>query len=134
MSPKEQAEKNISAFIEKYGEKGFLELYFTNYLFELLMAYIRSHSDKIDYDSGYQYHFGKGGRLVSPMQEKQFRHDLKKECAKKGKAIVSQLEERGILSKFGTDVTAITREATELVNKALKDTFESVFKTRWAKD
>jgi hypothetical protein len=132
MSSVKDAENNVSAFFDRYGKKGFLELYFTNYLFELLMAYVRSKSDDIEYDSGYQYHFGKDGKFLPPTDEKQFRDEAKKECTKKAKAIVAELDRRGVLERFG-DMQSLTEQATELVDEAIRETFEKVFKVKWPK-
>jgi hypothetical protein len=131
---KDRAEANITAFIDKYGETGFLELYFTNYLLELLMAYLRSHSKIRELDGGYQYHFGGRDIAVTPQEEQRFRSDLKSACAKKAKVIVAQLKERGLLSKFGLDLASITDKATDAVSHSVREVFEAVFQAKWEED
>jgi hypothetical protein len=48
----ERATENIKAFVSKYGEKGFLRLFFSNYLYEIVLSYVRAHSDTRSKDSG----------------------------------------------------------------------------------
>ncbi|MGA3193179.1 MAG: hypothetical protein ABSD73_11835 [Candidatus Bathyarchaeia archaeon] len=131
---KDKAEANIRAFIDKYGETGFLELYFTNYLFELLMSYLRSHSKMRELDGGYQYHFKGKDMVIAPNEEQRFREDLKLACSKKAKAIVAQLQERGLLSRFGLDLSSITREATDTLSHSVREIFETVFQTEWEEE
>jgi len=131
---KKKAQDNIQAFIQKYGETGFLDLYFTNYLFELLMAYLRSHSKMRDLDGGYQYHFRGKDIVVVPSEEQKFRKDLKLACSKKAKAIVAQLKDKGLLPKFGLDLASVSDQATETLNRSVREVFEEVFQIKWDED
>ena len=56
-----QAEQNIKEFLEKYGKEGFLELFFTNYLYELSEYYLHSKGKKGE-DAGLLFYVDFRGR------------------------------------------------------------------------
>jgi hypothetical protein len=66
----EDASEKITAFMSKYGEKGFLTLYFSNYLYEMILSYLRAHSDTPSKDSVYEFHFGKSDEALKEIFEK----------------------------------------------------------------
>jgi len=125
-----EAEKNIVEFFDKQRTEGFLRLYFTNYLFEIVMQFLRSGEEEKDFDSAYAYHFVEG-KLVSPEDEKKFKVELRRECRHKAGLIVSRIQERELIEKFGLDLDSITKQMTETVNEALKAILEEVFATHW---
>lgn len=127
----QDASQKVASFMAKYGEKGFLTLYFSNYLFELVMSYVRSESDAKSKDSAYQFHLNKNDRPKSVKQDEEFRQALRIECDKKASKIVANLEKRGLLAKFSEDIDQVTTETREEVDAALKEIFEKVLKAKW---
>jgi hypothetical protein len=127
----QDASQKVASFMAKYGEKGFLTLYFSNYLFELVMSYVRSESDAKSKDSAYQFHLNKNDRPRSVKQDEEFRQALRIECDKKASKIVANLEKRGLLPRFSEDIDRITAETKQEVDSALKETFEKVLKAKW---
>jgi len=127
----ENASQNVTAFIAKYGEKGFLTIYFSNYLYELILSYLRAHSDTASKDSGYAFHFAKAGQLRTTQEDEEFRRALRVECDKKSSQIVAALDKRKLVEKFSEDLDVITAEMTEEVDSALKEIFEGVLKAEW---
>ncbi len=100
MADEKLVEKRINEFFESYGTEGFLRLYFTNYLFELVLHYIRTEdAENIEFDSSYRYHFHEDG-LVTPEKEEEFRRDIRRECAKKADDIVRILKRRKLIDKI----------------------------------
>jgi hypothetical protein len=127
----EDASQKVASFMAKYGEKGFLTLYFSNYLFELVMSYVRSQSDAKSKDSAYQFHLNRNDRPRSVKQDEEFRHAFRIQCDKKASKIVANLEKRGLLPRFSEDIDRITAETNEEVHSALKEIFEKVLKAKW---
>ena len=125
-----EAEKNIVEFFDKQRIQGFLRLYFTNYLFEIVMQFVRSGRKERDLDSAYAYHFV-DGKLVPPEDEKKFKVELRRECRDKAGLIVSKIQERELIEKFGLDLDSITKQMTVTVNEALKAILEEIFATHW---
>lgn len=64
----EEADKNLQDFLEKHGSEGFLKLFFTNYLVNLVSYYIQTRGKTKDEDPGYLFHFDITGKPHS--QEK----------------------------------------------------------------
>jgi hypothetical protein len=127
----EDASQKVASFMAKYGEKGFLTLYLSNYLFELVISYVRSQSEAESKDSAYQFHLNKNDRPRSVKQDEEFRQALRIECDKKASKIVANLEKRGLLPRFSEDIDRITAETNEEVHSALKEIFEKVLKAKW---
>jgi len=124
-------EKNVSSFLEKYGGEGFLELYFTNLLFEMVKDNIHSRSDSIKNSPGLQYYFDKNGKYESATKLKEFDKKLKDECMKKSKKIVSLIKKRELVSKFGIDLNTITQSLSDDVNNQIKAIFKEVLGIEW---
>ena len=127
----EDASEKITAFMTKYGEKGFLTLYFSNYLYEMILSYLRAHSDTPSKDSAYEFHFGKSGKLRTVKDDESFRQALRHECDEKASRIVTAFEKQGLLVRFSGDLDSITTRATRQVDEALKEIFEKVLETKW---
>jgi hypothetical protein len=128
MSEENMAESNITKFFEKYGTEGFLRLYFTNYLFELVMHFLRTEDpDDIRYDSSYHYHFLKDA-VVTPEKEEEFRKNIRKECAKKADEIVKYLRKRKLVDKIA--VGFYKDSVAKMVQISLKDILTKFSKTQ----
>ncbi len=130
----EHAAENIKAFVARYGEKGFLRLFFSNYLYEITLSYVRAHSDTPSKDSGYAFHFAKGGTPRGANEDEDFRRTLRKECDIKATDIVAELETRNLLPKFNENLDSITEQSRDQVDAALKDIFEKVLNTKWGSE
>lgn len=129
----DEIQHNLKEFINKYGEEGFLELYFTNFLFEIVKDNIRSKAGSISKSPGLQYFFNKEGEFESTTKLKEFDIRLKKECNKKSKEIVNLIKQRELLSKFGVDINKITTSLSVEMDKQIKDIFKKVIGVEWGK-
>jgi hypothetical protein len=127
----ERASENIKAFVARYGEKGFLRLFFSNYLYEITLSYVRAHSDTASKDSGYAFHFAKEGTPRPVKEDEEVRRTLRKECDQKAAQIVATLEVRNLLPKFDENLDAITAQNRDEVDAALKEIFEKVLNAKW---
>lgn len=119
---KPSAENNIKEFLDKHGREGFLQLFLTNYLFELIMFYLHSEknpSAQIREDTSYVFYGGGRERAYSSEQIEEFKRDLRAECKKKAEGIVEKLKEMKILGRLTDDVMK-EPEVTKLVQKAFK--------------
>lgn len=123
---KDIAESNIQEFLKKYGEKGFLELLLTNYLFELVMYYLHSEknpSAQIQEDTSYRFYVDGREQVYPPEQIEKFKHDLRAECKKKAVLIVEKLEKMGLIEKLTENVMTEPK-----VVQLIQETFESITK------
>jgi len=127
----EEIQKNINDFINKYGQEGFLELYFTNLLYEMVKDNIRSKTDKVKNSPGLQYYFDKNGNFESTSKLKQFDIKLKNECSKKSKIIVELIKKKNLMSEFGVDINKITTSRSVEMDKHVKDIFKEVLGVEW---
>jgi len=127
----ETIQKNISDFISKYGQEGFLELYFTNLLYEMVKDNIRSKTDKVKNSPGLQYYFDKNGNFESTSKLKEFDVKLKSECNKKSKKIVELIQKKNLISKFGVDINKITASLSEEMDEHIKKIFKEVVGVEW---
>jgi len=127
----ESIQKNISDFIEKYGQEGFLELYFTNLLYEMVKDNIRSKTEKVKDSPGLQYYFDKNGNFEKSSRLKEFNEKLRIECNKKSKQIVELIEKKKLISKFGIDFDKITASLSKEMDDQIKDIFKKVVGVEW---
>lgn len=122
MTSKTIAESNIQEFLEKHGREGFLELFLTNYLFELVMYYLHSEknpSAQIREDTSYTFYVGGRERAYSPEQIEKFKQNLRAECRKKAKVIVERLKKMKLLERLPKDIMA-EPEVAKLVQNAFR--------------
>lgn len=120
MTSKTDAESNIQHFIKTHGREGFLELFLTNYLFELVMYYLHSEknpSAQIREDTSYTFYVGAREQAYSSEQIEEFKRDLRAECRKKARLIVERLKEMKLLERLSKDVMA-EPEVAKLVQRA----------------
>ena len=101
------AEQNLHNFLEKYGIDGFLKLFFTHYLFDLVTYYIQTQAMVKDENPSYLYHFNIKGKPFSVTQIDDFNRRLKIVCSEYALKIVTSLKTQTNL--------------TDLVNKPLDD-------------
>lgn len=122
MASKIDAESNIQKFLRRHGREGFLELFLTNYLFELVMYYLRSEknpSAQIREDTSYTFYVGGREQAYSPEQIEEFKRDLRAECRKRAILIVAEIKEMKLLERLTEDVMA-EPEVAKLVQRAFK--------------
>ena len=75
------AEKNLENFLKKYGMEGFLKLFYTNYLFDLVTYYIQSQDNVRERNPSYLYHFDIKGNPFPPTKIDDFNRRLKTVCS-----------------------------------------------------
>ena len=103
MFNKENAEENIKQFIEKHGQKGFLELILSNYLFELIMFYLhtdKSDRAKQDEAASYRFYVNNEEKTFTFEQIDDFKEELKEECNRKAKEMSLLIIEKNTLQKI----------------------------------
>jgi hypothetical protein len=127
----ESIQNNIHQFIEKYGQEGFLELYFTNLIYEMVKDNIRSKTKKIENSPGMQYYFDKNGDVEKSSKLKEFDEKLKIECNKKAKQIVELIIKEDLISKFGIDFDEISASLAKEMDEHIKDIFKKVIGVEW---
>ncbi|MBD3155497.1 MAG: hypothetical protein GF368_02480 [Candidatus Aenigmarchaeota archaeon] len=114
---KEQMEKNIKEFMKKHGPEGFLKLYLTEYLSQLVLSELRSkHNDlkKIDQDLGYIYHF-EGKKIHSIKDDKEFRERTQGLCKEKANLILTRLkDDKKFTYLFENDASKLVLDNKEL--------------------
>jgi len=103
---KEDAEKNLKEFLKEHGREGLLELFLTNYLFELVMYYLHSEKNKpaVNDDTGYRFYVDGRDRVYPAEKIETFKRELKAECQKKAVAIVTIIKEKELLDKLEREI------------------------------
>jgi len=118
-----QAEQNIKEFMEKYGKEGFLELFFTNYLYELSEYYLHSKGKKGE-DAGLLFYVDFRGRVYSPQEIEQFRKDLRQACRKRAVLIVQRIKQLDLIEQLCQDPSTnpeVSCMLTESLDEILKE-------------
>lgn len=119
MAGSENADRNLKEFLDKYGEEGFLKLFFINYLFELVTYYLHNRSENAGDDPSYLMHVNDKGEPRSNLEVEKFNESLRKQCKARAETIVSRLKETGSLSNFISDPIADPR-VVSLLDEAFK--------------
>lgn len=112
------AEKNLENFLEKYGIEGFLELFYTHYLFDLVTYYIQSNDGTRDKNPRYLYHFDIKGNLFPPTKIDDFNRRLKTVCSEHALKIVTSLKDQTNLADLVTSPLDVN--SRKLLDDALK--------------
>lgn len=110
----EESEENIEEFLDQHGVQGFLKLYFTNFLVEMIQGEAKTESEGTDLtdDPGVQFYF-KGHSIEDESDLHDFEDALFDECKRKAEEMVEQLEDD---EKFGQLFTEeIGEEELELL-------------------
>ena len=91
----ENYEKNIREFMKKYGIEGFLEIYFTKFLFKALKFQMKSTlgaNDELNKDPGIAFYFH--NKKIGNIEDiKKFENELKETCNKIAKQIINELKD-----------------------------------------
>lgn len=83
--------KNLRSSIKSLQTKGILELFLTEYFFEMCIDQSRRSWKNLKFDSGYWYNFSKKGDFISLSVEKELRTTLENQCKEKAEKFVSFL-------------------------------------------
>jgi len=120
---KEDAERNLNEFLQMHGRKGFLKLFVTNYLFELVMYYLHSEKSEpaVQEDTGYRFYVDGKDRVYPAQKIDTFKKELKIECGKKAETIVAFIKEKGLLERLEDEILEDPNVAQQIV-----DAFESM--------
>lgn len=121
-SPKD-AENNLKEFIDHHGVEGFLTLFFTNYLNELVLHFLHS-KGKGDSDTSRLY-YAYRDKTYTPKEIERFEDDIKLECSKRAKAIVGSLKKANLLEKL-TDKPLEDPKVMELLHENLESILKDV--------
>ena len=114
------AEKNLENFLEKYGMDGFLKLFYTNYLFDLVTYYIQSQDNVRERNPSYLYHFDIKGNPFPPTKIDNFNRRLKTVCSEHALKIVTSLKDQTNLADLVTNPLDVNSR------KLLDDAFEKI--------
>lgn len=116
--------KNLVEFFEEHGEEGFLDLFLTNYLFELVQYFLHSRSNGKD-DTSIAYYFDFEGKKFSQESLDKLEVGIRRECSRKAKEIVQKLKELSILEKI-VNKPLDSPEVADLVKQNLEEILKSV--------
>ena len=116
------AEDNLQKFLEKHGTDGFLKLFYTNYLFDLITYYIQTKGKTKEDDPSYLYHFNTKGKPFSPEEIDNFNEKLQKTCSEYATKIIDSLKTQTNLDELVTKPLDVN--SRELLDKA----FEKIIK------
>ncbi len=94
MIDEEKFERNIEDFIDKHGFDGFLTLYFSKYLLNIIKNEIKSKSQGkgISNDPGVIFYF-KGEKVENFSELDDYEDMIYEECRKKAREMVSNLKD-----------------------------------------
>ena len=121
-----EATDNLQKFLEEHGTGGFLKLFYTNYLFDLITYYIQTKGTTKEDDPGYLYHFNIEGKPFSPEQIDKFNEKLKKICLEYATKIVDSLKSQTNLDELvskplDTDSRTLLDNAFEKIIKGFEE-------------
>jgi len=116
------ADENLKKFLEKHGTEGFLKLFFSNYLFDLVDYYLQTKGTSKDNDPGYLFYFNLNGEPESLDKIEKFRMGLKQTCLDHAKTIVDSLKQSYNIEESATD--PIDKNSQALLDSA----FEKIIK------
>lgn len=116
------AADNLQKFLEKHGTDGFLKLFYTNYLFDLIRYYIQTKGKTKEDDPGYLYHFNTKGKPFSPEEIDNFNEKLQKICSEYATKIIDSL-------KTQTNLDELVTKPLDVNSRVLLDNaFEKIIK------
>lgn len=117
------AEKNIKGFVEKYGTEGFMRVFLSNYLFELILYQLRSEDTTQSYNSALKFHM-KGKDIASLKDTEAYQDEIKKICAKKAGYIIERLKKEGIVESW-EKIQFNDPRISEIIQDSLKEIFKT---------
>ena len=109
------AEENLQNFLEKHGTDGFLKLFYTHYLFDLVTYYIQTNTNQQGDNPSYLYHFDIKGNPFSTKQIDNFNKKLQTVCSEHALKIIDSL-------KTQTDFNDLVAKPLDINSEDLLDT------------
>ena len=109
------AEENLQNFLEKHGTDGFLKLFYTHYLFDLVTYYIQTNTNQKDDNPSYLYYFDIKDNPFSTKQIDNFNKKLQIICSEHALKIVTSL-------KTQTDFDDLVTKPLNVDSRNLLDT------------
>lgn len=111
--------ENVDKFVSKYGKSGFIKLYLTNFLYDLVLYYLQADFHDKEKDSEYFFHYNVAKkRAFTPTEIDKFKDNLRRSCAKKAESIVEYLERQKILDKI--EIGSIDDTLANIIEDALR--------------
>lgn len=124
-------EENLRQFNEKFGQDGFLNIYFTKYLYEITEYYLHSKGKKGQDNAGLLYYQPSDHKVFSPDEIDIFRKNLRLECKQKSISLVRRIRELGLVDRLQRDSATTPRiarqiadELDEILKNLAKEAFE----------
>lgn len=114
-------ERNIREFLEKHGQEGFLKLFLTNYLYDLVLYFVHSAGRDREENPGYYFYFRADGKVIAAEEVDELREEVRKECSRRATYIVSEMKKRGILQQAIQDPVETSPELFKLVQQTLEE-------------
>jgi len=94
-----KVDENVKEFLNRYGKEGFLQLFLTNYLYELIQYFLHSKMRGED-DLSLSYYTTHQKKLYSSEEIKSFEDKLRKECNIGAKRVVEELKRTNLIDKI----------------------------------
>jgi hypothetical protein len=116
--------KNTQEFIKKYGKEGFLELFLTNYFFELIQYFLHSEL-RVKEDLKTAYYSNFKGVPYKKKDIEEFEKKIKEECNLRAKLVVRQLKSNNLLEKIAKEPNQHP-EVDKEVTKSLKEILKTI--------
>lgn len=120
---KDDVEHNLKEFLQKYGREGFIKLFLTNYLQELVLLYLHSRPRKESDDTSSLIYVNFRGRNYTSAQIDDFKKRLRQECATRAEQIVGRIRNSGLLERLSEDPSKDPQ-----VSQELEAAFRSIIK------
>ena len=117
---KADAEKNLNEFVASHGTDGFVELFLTNYLFELVMYYLQTERSVAKESTGYRFYVDGRDRVYPAESIEAFKGELRHQCRKKATAIVGVIKNKGLIDRLGQEIV-LDREVAQLLVNAFEE-------------
>lgn len=111
---KDDAENNLNEFLKRYGRDGFLKLFLTNYLQELVLLYLHSRPRKESDDTSSLLYVNFRGQSYTNSQIDDFKKRLRQECATRAEQIVDTVTTSGLLDRLAEDPSENPQVSQEL--------------------
>lgn len=118
-------QNNIDEFVEVHGVEGFFQVYFREYLFQLLNEEIKAATNDPESDSALQLHFSQNVETEQELRE--FEEQLRDQCADRADELVEKIQDQPELAPIFEDADMRLLE-DEDVERIIRNTIHDMIK------
>lgn len=111
-----KADRNFKEFLDRFGNEGLLQLFITNYLYELVQYFLHSRSDG-EIDTSIEYYLNFKGIRYKAEEIDQFEAELWKDCGERAKKVVLQLKKLDLIKKIAHEPLSHPETADIVINE-----------------